>query len=87
MNIYDFADRVSTSPSVRDRFLEAYIERIIDGMDDKDIVSAYSDMLFERYVKDVKDGAADGIIEQAAEFFPDMLEDEFDVDTVQAQPA
>ena len=48
-------------------------------MDVDDIIRAFADKLWSDTNQDIKDGGADGIVEEAVHYFPDLMADKFNV--------
>jgi hypothetical protein len=78
VNIYDFADRLSSDLKLRKRFLEEYTSRITDAnTDSKEYVSS----LYDELTREIKDCGADLLVEDVARELPGFLESVFRVDT------
>jgi hypothetical protein len=50
-------------------------------MDTDDIIRSWADMMFENLYAECRESGADGLVEQVAYEYPDMLKSEFNVDT------
>lgn len=74
-----FADSISVDERLREKFIQTYVDHVCDNMDVDDIIRAFADKLYDDTVKDIRDGGADGIVEEAVHYFPDMMTDKFNV--------
>lgn len=81
MNIYDFSDKLNADDKLRKEFIDKYINQLINNMDQNDIVSSWANMMYENLYSECREDGADGLIEQVAIEYPDLLENEFGVDT------
>lgn len=81
MNIYDFSDKLNANDKLRKEFIDKYINQLINNMDQNDIVSSWANMMYENLYSECREDGADGLIEQVAIEYPDLLENEFGVDT------
>ena len=81
MNIYDFSDKLNANDKLRKEFIDKYIDQLINNMDPNDIVSSWANMMYENLYSECREDGADGLIEQVAIEYPDLLENEFGVDT------
>jgi hypothetical protein len=75
----DFADKLTIDDRVREKFIRSYVDSVCESMDIEDIVKAFAEKLWDDTNRDIKDGAADGIVEEAVHFFPDMMTNKFNV--------
>lgn len=80
MNIYDFSDKLNANDKLRKEFIDKYINQLINNMDQNDIVSSWANMMYENLYSECREDGADGLIEQVAIEYPDLLENEFGVD-------
>lgn len=80
MNIYDFSDRLITDRSIRENFVSSYVEHLIDSTDTDDIIRMWADMMYDKYISEIKDHGADNLLEEVAHHSPDWLEHQFKVD-------
>lgn len=55
----------------RDELQQAYIDRILDGMDIKDMMAILADQFDENLDK----YSVDELIEEVEQYYPDLLED------------
>jgi hypothetical protein len=74
MNIYDFADRLSSDLKLRKRFLDEYTSRFNNSETDVD-------SLYDELTREIKDCGADLLVEDVARELPGFLETVFRVDT------
>lgn len=81
LNIYDFSDKLNIDKTLREKFIKEYVHHLINTMDVDDIISDWSRMMYDDLVVECKENGADGIVEQVAHDYPDLLEREFGVDT------
>ena len=72
--IDEFANELAEDPTVRDNFLEEFVDEVIDSMDPKDIIRAYAHTLLEDLYKKCDDNQEDYIIQECAECFPYVLQ-------------
>ena len=75
----DFADKLTADDRIREKFVQAYVDHVCDTMDVDDIIRAFADKLWDDTNREIKDGAADGIVEEAVHYFPDMMTEKFNV--------
>ena len=85
MNIYDFSDKINSDRMMRENFVSEYVEHLKDVMDRDDIITEWAEMMYEKYMSEIKNNGADGIIEDVAYHSPDWLEVQFKVDPSLAQ--
>ena len=81
INIYDFSDKLNADKSLREEFLQKYVDHLASNMDADDIIADWARMVYENLYSDCREDGADGLVEQVAHEFPDLLEDSFNVDT------
>jgi endo-1,4-beta-mannosidase len=81
INIYDFSDKLNADKSLREEFLDKYVSHLVNNMDANDIIADWSRMVYENLYTECKQDGADGLVEQVAHEYPDLLQDEFGVDT------
>ena len=70
----EFANELVEDPSVRDNFLQEFVDEVIDSMDPRDIIRAYSDLMLQDLHKQCDDNQEDYIIQECAECFPYVLQ-------------
>ena len=85
MNIYDFSDRLNSDRNIRDNFVSEYVQHLTDVMDVEDIITEWKEMMYEKFMSEIKNDGADSIIEDVAHYSPDWLEHQFKVDVSLAQ--
>lgn len=85
MNIYDFSDRLNSDRNIRDNFVSEYVQHLTDVMDVEDIITEWKEMMYEKFMSEIKSDGADNLIEDVAHYSPDWLEDQFKVDVSLAQ--
>ena len=73
----DFADKLTVDERIRETFIRSYVDHVCESMDIEDIIKAFAEKLWDDTNRDIKDGAADGIVEEAVHFFPDMMTNKF----------
>ena len=81
INIYDFSDKLNADERLRKEFLNKYVDHLIDNMDTDDIIADWARMMYESLYSDCREDGADGLVEQVAHEFPDLLEESFNVNT------
>ena len=81
INIYDFSDKLNANDALRKEFIDKYVDQLVNTMDINDIVSSWADMMYENLYSECREDGADGLVEQVAYEYPDLLESEFGVDT------
>ena len=65
-------NNTATMPIIdRDALQQAYIDRILDGMDIKDMMALIADQFDENLDK----YSVDELIEEVEQYYPDLLED------------
>jgi hypothetical protein len=72
--IDEFANELAEDPTVRDNFLEEFVDEVIDSMDPKDIIRAYAENLLRDLYKQCDNNQEDYIIQECAECFPYVLQ-------------
>ncbi len=72
--IDEFANELAEDPTVRDNFLVEFVDEVIDSMDPKDIIRAYTENLLRDLYKQCDDNQEDYIIQECAECFPYVLQ-------------
>ena len=65
----DFADKLTVDERIRETFIRSYVDHVCESMDIEDIIKAFAEKLWDDTNRDIKDGAADGIVEEAVHFF------------------
>lgn len=70
----EFASELIKDPTVRDNFLQEFVDEVIDSMDTKDIIRAYADSLLQDLHKQCNEKQEDYIIQECAECFPYVLQ-------------
>jgi hypothetical protein len=70
----EFATELVENSTVRDNFLQEFVDEVIDSMDPKDIIRAYADSLLQDLYKQCDDNQEDYIIQECAECFPYVLQ-------------
>jgi hypothetical protein len=81
INIYDFSDKLNINKSLREEFINKYVAHLVNNMDIDDIVSDWARMMYEDLYTECKQDGADGLVEQVAHEYPDLLQEQFGVDT------
>jgi hypothetical protein len=81
INIYDFSDKLNADKSLREEFINKYVDHLISNMDVNDIIADWARLVYEDLYTECKQGGADGLVEQVAQEYPDLLENAFGVDT------
>lgn len=81
LNLYDFSDKLNSSTVLREEFIGKYVKYITDNMDIADIISEWASMLENELLSDLREAGADTLVERVAYEYPELLEDEFGVDT------
>jgi hypothetical protein len=85
MNIYDFSDRLNSDRNIRENFVSEYIDHLVDTLDVDDIVKEWKEMMYDKFMSEIRKDGADNLIEDVAHYSPDWLEDQFKVDVSLAQ--
>lgn len=82
-NIYNFADKISSDPALLREFLQKYTDLLVSVTDTDDIVREWREMVYTDLYTSCRDeiGGVDNFIETVAHEFPDLLENEYGVDT------
>jgi len=70
----EFANELVENTTVRDNFLQEFVDEVIDSMDPKDIIRSYADSLLQDLHKQCDDNQEDYIIQECAECFPYVLQ-------------
>ena len=70
----EFVDEIAEDPTVRDNFLEEFVDELIDSMDPKDIIRAYADTIYQDLMKQCNENQEEYIVQECAEFYPYVLE-------------
>ena len=70
----EFANELVENTTVRDNFLQEFVDEVIDSMDPKDIIRAYADSLLQDLYKQCDENQEDYIIQECAECFPHVLQ-------------
>lgn len=70
----EFATELVEDTTVRDNFLQEFVDEVIDSMDPKDIIRAYADSLLQDLYKQCDENQEDYIIQECAECFPHVLQ-------------
>lgn len=85
INIYDFSDKLNADKSLREEFLQKYVDHLVNTMDPDDIARSWAELMYESLYSEVKEEGSDGLIEQVAHEFPEWIEQEFNVDPALAR--
>ena len=59
----------------RTELIDAYVDRIIDGMDMKDLIAFAYDVLHSDMEKDFADATDEEVRDAIAQYYPDLLEE------------
>jgi hypothetical protein len=70
----EFATELVEDPTVRDNFLQEFVDEVIDSMDPKDIIRAYADSLLQDLHKQCDANQEEYIVQECAECFPYVLQ-------------
>jgi len=70
----EFATELVEDSTVRDNFLQEFVDEVIDSMDPKDIIRAYAQNLLEDLYKQCDEDQEEYIIRNCAESFPYVLQ-------------
>ena len=70
----EFANELVEDSTVRDNFLQEFVDEVIDSMDPKDIIRAYADSLLQDLYKQCDENQEDLIIQECAEYYPYVLQ-------------
>lgn len=81
INIYDFSDKLNANDKLLKDFIYKYVDHLVNNMDAADIIFDWARMMYNNLSEECKEGGADGLVEQVAYDYPDLLEQEFGVDT------
>ncbi len=81
INIYDFSDKLNANDKLRKEFIDKYVSHLVNNMDTDDIIDSWAHMMYEHLYSECREDGADGIVEQVAYEYPDLLQREFGVDT------
>lgn len=73
-SIEEFANELIEDSTVRDNFLQEFVDEVIDSMDPKDIIRAYADSLLQDLYRQCDENQEDYIIQECAECFPYVLQ-------------
>jgi hypothetical protein len=73
-SIGEFAEEIVEDPTVRDNFLQEFVDEVIDSMDPKDIIRAYADSLLQDLYKQCDENQEEYIIQECAEYYPYVLQ-------------
>jgi hypothetical protein len=85
MNIYDFSDRLNSDRDMRQNFVSEYLDHLVDTMDIDDIISEWKEIMYEKFITEIRNDGADSLIEDVAHYSPDWLANQFKVDPSLAQ--
>jgi hypothetical protein len=85
MNIYDFSDRLNSDRDTRDNFVFEYVQHLTDKMDVEDIISEWKEMMYEKFMSQIRSDGADTLLEDVVFYSSDWLEEMFKVDPSLAQ--
>jgi hypothetical protein len=80
INIYDFSDKLNANDKLRKAFISKYVDFLTNSMDPEDIIRSWGDMMYENLYSECRKEGADGLVEQIAYEYPDLLQSEFGVD-------
>lgn len=81
INIYDFSDKLNADDKLRKDFIYRYVDFLVTNTDKEDILTDWARMMYESLNRECRKDGADSLIEQIAYEYPDLLQNEFDVDT------
>jgi hypothetical protein len=81
INIYNFSDKLNADDKMRKEFINTYVDHLVNNMDPEDIISDWARMMYDNLYSECRADGADGLVEQVAYEYPDLLESEFGVDT------
>ena len=70
----EFVNELAEDPTVRDNFLEEFVDELIDSMDPKDIIRAYAQNLLDDLHEQCDENQEEHIVQECAEFYPYVLE-------------
>lgn len=73
-SLNDFITEIVEDPTVRDNFLEEFVDEVIDSMDPKDIIRAYADNLLTDLYHQCDENQEEYIVQECAEYFPYVLQ-------------
>lgn len=71
--IDEFTNQLVEDPTVRDNFLQEFVDEVIDSMDPKDIIRAYADSLLQDLYKQCDENQEDYIVKECLECYPHVL--------------
>ncbi len=69
-----FADSLASNTKLREKFIQAYVDKTVDSMDVNDIIRSFADQLWDDIESDIRRNGADGAVEEAVFHFPDLME-------------
>lgn len=72
--IQEFTSEIAEDPTIRDSFLEEFVDEIIDSMDPMDIIRAYADTIYQDLMRQCDENEEESIIQECVECFPYVLE-------------
>jgi NAD(P)H-flavin reductase len=81
INIYDFSDKLNASDKLRKEFIDKYVNHLVESIDTDDIIADWAQMMYDKLYTECREDGADGLVAEAAQDYPDLLESEFGVDT------
>lgn len=81
INIYDFSDKLNADHELRKKFINSYVDKLVASTDVDDIVADWRRLMYNDLMSDCREDGADGIVEQVANEYPDLLQERFGVDT------
>ena len=73
-SIEEFLSEIVEDPTVRDNFLEEFVDEVIDSMDPKDIIRAYSQNLLDDLHTKCDKNQEEYIVQECVECFPYILQ-------------
>ena len=85
MNIYDFSDKLNSDRVARENFVSEYVDHLKDVMDKDDIITEWAEMMYDKFMSEIKADGADNLLQDVAHYSPDWLEVQFKVDPSLAQ--
>ena len=73
-SIDEFVTEIVEDPTVRDNFLEEFVDEIVDSMDPKDIIRAYAQNLLNDLYSQCDENQEEYIVQECADCFPHVLQ-------------
>lgn len=81
VNVYDFIDNLNSSDTKRREFIKSYVNHVVEHMDTDDLIQSWMEMTEDKEFTEAKNEGIDGLIEEVVHYFPNLLQDTYDVDT------